>query len=162
MSISDQMDKENVVYIAIYIYMCLCVYIHTHIHACREIYFIFKKTEGNLAICNNIVWHGPRRHYTKWKKKKKHIQKDKYYTISSICRIWYSSFNLNCSTQAFLSQAMLLPNIIDILPFSNYQENRKLNVGDLGWIPGLTRSPGRQQGNWLSIPAWRIPMDRGA
>ena len=32
MSISDQMDKENVAYIAIYIYIyiCVCVYIYTH------------------------------------------------------------------------------------------------------------------------------------
>ena len=36
------------------------------------------------------------------------------------------------------------------------------NVGDLGSIPGLGRSPGKGYGNPPSILAWRIPMDRGA
>ena len=35
------------------------------------------------------------------------------------------------------------------------------NVGDLGSMPGLGRSPGGGHGNSL-ILAWRIPMDRGA
>ena len=34
------------------------------------------------------------------------------------------------------------------------------NVGDLGSIPGLGRTPGGQHSN--PLPAWRIPMDRGA
>ena len=34
-------------------------------------------------------------------------------------------------------------------------------AGDLGWIPGLGRSPEEGNGN-SSILAWRIPMDRGA
>ena len=36
------------------------------------------------------------------------------------------------------------------------------NVGDLGSIPGLGRSPGGGHGSHSSIFAWRIPMDRGA
>ena len=36
------------------------------------------------------------------------------------------------------------------------------NVGDLGSIPGLEKSPGGEQSNPLSILAWRIPMDGGA
>ena len=36
------------------------------------------------------------------------------------------------------------------------------NVGDLGLIPGLGRSPGRRHATCSSILAWRIPMDRGA
>ena len=36
------------------------------------------------------------------------------------------------------------------------------NVGDLGSIPGLGRSPEGRRGNLLRILAWRIPMDRGA
>ena len=36
------------------------------------------------------------------------------------------------------------------------------NVGDVGSIPGLGRSPGRGHGNPLSIPAWIISMDREA
>ena len=36
------------------------------------------------------------------------------------------------------------------------------NVGDLGLIPGLGRSPGGGHGTHSSIPAWRIPMDKGA
>ena len=31
------------------------------------------------------------------------------------------------------------------------------NVGDLGSIPGLKRSPAKGNGNPLSILAWRIP-----
>ena len=31
------------------------------------------------------------------------------------------------------------------------------NVGDLGSIPGLGRSPGEGNGNQFSILAWRIP-----
>jgi len=36
------------------------------------------------------------------------------------------------------------------------------NVGDLGSIPGLGRSPGGEHGNPFSILAWRMPMNRGA
>ena len=36
------------------------------------------------------------------------------------------------------------------------------NVGDLGLIPGLGRSPGGGHGNPLQYSSWRIPMDRGA
>ena len=36
------------------------------------------------------------------------------------------------------------------------------NVGDLGSIPGLGRSPGGGLGTHSSILAWRILMDRGA
>ena len=35
------------------------------------------------------------------------------------------------------------------------------NVGDLGLIPGLGRSPGGGHGYPLKY-SWRIPMDRGA
>ena len=31
------------------------------------------------------------------------------------------------------------------------------NVGDLGLIPGLGRSPGEENGTHSSILAWRIP-----
>ena len=36
------------------------------------------------------------------------------------------------------------------------------NVGDLGLIPDLGRSPGGGHGSHSSILAWGIPMDRGA
>ena len=35
------------------------------------------------------------------------------------------------------------------------------NVGDLGWIPGMGRSPGGGHGNPSCILTWRISMDRG-
>ena len=35
------------------------------------------------------------------------------------------------------------------------------DVGDLGSIPGLGRFPGGGHGNYPSILAWKIPMDRG-
>ena len=36
------------------------------------------------------------------------------------------------------------------------------NVGDLGSIPGLGKSPEEDIATHSSILAWRIPMDRGA
>ena len=36
------------------------------------------------------------------------------------------------------------------------------NVGNLGSVPGLGRSPGGGHGNLSCILAWRIPMGRGA
>ena len=36
------------------------------------------------------------------------------------------------------------------------------NVGDLGLIPGLGRSPGGGHATHSSVLAWRVPMDRGA
>ena len=36
------------------------------------------------------------------------------------------------------------------------------NVGDLGVIPGLGRSPEEDMAAQVSILAWRIPMERGA
>ena len=36
------------------------------------------------------------------------------------------------------------------------------NVGDLGSIPGLGRSPGEENGNLLQYSCLENPMDRGA
>ena len=36
------------------------------------------------------------------------------------------------------------------------------DIRDVGFLPGLGRSPGGGHGNLSSIFAWRIPMDRGA
>ena len=36
------------------------------------------------------------------------------------------------------------------------------NAGDLGWTPGLGRSPGEGNGNPLQYPCLENPMDRGA
>ena len=36
------------------------------------------------------------------------------------------------------------------------------NIGDMGSITGLGRSPGEYMATHSSILAWRIPMDRGA
>ena len=36
------------------------------------------------------------------------------------------------------------------------------NIGDLGWIPGLGRSPGEVNGNPLQYSCLENPMDRGA
>ena len=41
-------------------------------------------------------------------------------------------------------------------------EESTCNVGDLGSIPGLERSPGGGHATHSSIPVWRIPVDRGA
>ena len=36
------------------------------------------------------------------------------------------------------------------------------NAGDVGWIPGLGRSPGEENGNPLQYSCLEDPMDRGA
>ena len=36
------------------------------------------------------------------------------------------------------------------------------NVGDMGWIPGLGRSPGGGNGDPLQYSCLKNPMDRGA
>ena len=36
------------------------------------------------------------------------------------------------------------------------------DVGDLGLVPGLGRSPGGEHSNHSSILTWRIPTNRGA
>ena len=36
------------------------------------------------------------------------------------------------------------------------------NAGDLGWIPGLGRSPGEGNGSPLQYTCLENPMDRGA
>ena len=36
------------------------------------------------------------------------------------------------------------------------------NAGDLGWIPGLGRSAGEENGNPLQYYCLENPMDRGA
>ena len=35
------------------------------------------------------------------------------------------------------------------------------DIGDMGWIPGLGRSPGEGQGNPLQYSCLENPMDRG-
>ena len=47
-------------------------------------------------------------------------------------------------------------------PGDSDDEKSTCNVGDPGSIPGLGRSSGEGNGNYFSILAWRIPMDRGA
>ena len=42
-------------------------------------------------------------------------------------------------------------------PGGSVVKNLPANAGDLGSIPGLERSPGEDNGNHSSIPAWRIP-----
>ena len=42
-------------------------------------------------------------------------------------------------------------------PGGSEGEEPSRNVGDLGSIPGLGRSPGGGHGNLSSILAWRIP-----
>ena len=41
-------------------------------------------------------------------------------------------------------------------------KNLPANAGDMGWIPGLGRSPGEGHGNSLQYSCLENPMDRGA
>ena len=42
-------------------------------------------------------------------------------------------------------------------PGGSVVKNPPANVGDVGSIPGLGRSPGGGHGNHSSVLAWRIP-----
>ena len=42
-------------------------------------------------------------------------------------------------------------------PVGSAVKNSPANVGDVGLIPGLGRSPGEGNGNPLQYSAWRIP-----
>ena len=59
-------------------------------------------------------------------------------------------------TQMNLSRAFLG------FPGGSVGKESACNVGDLGSIPGLRRSPGGGSDNPLQYSCWRIPMDRGA
>ena len=49
----------------------------------------------------------------------------------------------------------------NIFPAGSDGKEPACNMGDLGSIPGLGRSPGGRQVTHSSILAWRIPMDNG-
>ena len=49
----------------------------------------------------------------------------------------------------------------DLLGGSDGKESA-CNVGDLGLIPGLGKSPGRRHSNLLQYSYWENSMDRGA
>ena len=48
------------------------------------------------------------------------------------------------------------------VPVSSVVNNTPANVGDLGSIPGLGRSPGKGNGNPLQCSCLENPKDRGA
>ena len=54
------------------------------------------------------------------------------------------------------------PNDSQGFPGGSDGKEAACNVGELGLIPGLGRSPGEGMGTHSSIFAWRICMDRGA
>ena len=47
-------------------------------------------------------------------------------------------------------------------PGGSVVKNSPANAGDVGWIPGLERSPGEESGNRLQYSCQGNPMDRGA
>ena len=55
-------------------------------------------------------------------------------------------------------------NVSTSLSFPGVSDGKEsaCNVGDLGLTPGLGRFPGGGHATHSSIPAWRIPTDRGA
>ena len=55
------------------------------------------------------------------------------------------------------SNKLLLLIIIQGFPGGSDGKESACNVGDLGSIPGLGRSPGEGKGYHSSILAWRIP-----
>ena len=49
---------------------------------------------------------------------------------------------------------------INAFPGGSVGKESACNAGDLGLIPGLGRSPRGGLGNFSSILAWRVPMNR--
>ena len=58
----------------------------------------------------------------------------------------------------------IISNIVYKMGFPGGSDGKEsaCNVGDLGSIPGLGRSPGEGMAIHSSALAWRIPVDRGA
>ena len=48
------------------------------------------------------------------------------------------------------------------LPWCSDGQESACKVGDLGWIPGLVKSPGERNGNPLQYSGLEFPIDRGA
>ena len=46
--------------------------------------------------------------------------------------------------------------VLQVLPGGSDGKDSACNVGDPGWIPGLGRPPGEENGNHSSILAWRV------
>ena len=57
---------------------------------------------------------------------------------------------------------MVSPDLTPGFPSGSDGKESTYNVGEVGLIPGLGRSPGGGHGTHSSILAWKIPMDRGA
>ena len=56
-------------------------------------------------------------------------------------------------SEEFLGQCM----VTKWFPRSSAGKESAHSAGDLGWIPGLGRSPGEGKATHSSILAWRIP-----
>ena len=64
------------------------------------------------------------------------------------------------TTSSFKQQ---VPNYLKYdFPGGSVVKHPLANAGDVGWIPGLGRSPGKENGNPLQYSCLGIPMGRGA
>ena len=63
---------------------------------------------------------------------------------------------------SFLCKYYHFPCASQCLPGASDSKESTCNVGDLGIIPGLGRSPGQVRGNPLQYSCLENPMDRGA
>ena len=59
-------------------------------------------------------------------------------------------------TIIFITSTIVWPQV-NKFPGGSDDKASAYNVGDLGSVPGLGRSPGEGNGNPLSILAWKIP-----
>ena len=69
------------------------------------------------------------------------------------------SRNITLLTKVYLVKSMVFPVVCTGFPCGSAGKESTCNVGDLGLIPGLGRSPGEGKGKAThsSILAWRIP-----
>ena len=64
--------------------------------------------------------------------------------------------------QYTILQVLFGPLHFNLVPGGSDGKASAYNVGDLGWIPGLGRSPGEGNGNPLQYSCLENPMDKGA
>ena len=72
------------------------------------------------------------------------------------------SRDITLPTKVHLVKVMVFPVVIYGFPGGSEVKASACNVGDLGSIPGLGRSPGEGNGNPLQYSCLENPMDGGA
>ena len=106
---------------------------------------------------------------------------ESFYSLVYLLILWRESFpaKINCSIYLFFllihcrewardlkehetwshQYPHLVPDLPESFPCGSVGKESTLNVGDLGWIPGLGRSPGEGKGSLLQYSGLENSMD---